>query len=318
MCTSSSCVTSGGMKAATTLSTSGSAKAASSAAANSSAEACGGSETGPCVTAQPPADARARTQRPEGVGVADDRDTVALRERLVERQLGDVEELVDVLDPDDAGLSQQRVERLRGHVGDTGAVSGWGGEARHPRAHDDDGLDRRERAGDARELARVAHRLEVEADGVGLLVVDPVLHEVVARDVDAVAGRREHRDAEAAAGRRGEHRDAERTALGEEAEATRLGDDRGERRVEAHRRVVVDDPEAVGARRCACRRGALDDGASPAGGLPPRPPRRSPADRTRSALTPALPQSLTTSMACAAGTTTMARSTGSGTSWMLG
>ena len=41
------------MNAATTLSTSGSAKAASSAAANSSADACGGSDTGPCVTFRP-------------------------------------------------------------------------------------------------------------------------------------------------------------------------------------------------------------------------------------------------------------------------
>ena len=51
---------------------------------------------------------------------------------------------------------------------------------------------------------------------------------------------------------------------------------------------------------------------------PSSPASAKPAERTSSALTPALPQSLTTSMACAAGTTTMARSTGSGTSWMLG
>ncbi len=62
---------------------------------------------------QAPADAGARAERPEGVGVADDGDAVTLGQRLVEGQLRDVEELVDVLDADDAGLAQQGVERLR-------------------------------------------------------------------------------------------------------------------------------------------------------------------------------------------------------------
>ena len=41
-------------------------------------------------------------------------------QRLVDDQLGDVEQLVDVLDPDDAGLPQHRVERLGRHVGRRG------------------------------------------------------------------------------------------------------------------------------------------------------------------------------------------------------
>ncbi len=156
------------------------------------------------------------------------------------------------------------------------------------------GLTCRERPGDPGELARVAHRLEVEADGVGLLVVDPVLHEVVARDVDAVARRGEDRDAEAASRGRGEHCDAEGAALGEEARADR---DRGMTEASVAlsrtRGVVVDEAEAVGAddriparrtrrRSFSCRR------------TPSSPASAKPAERTSSALTPALPQSLTT------------------------
>ena len=155
------------MKAATTLSTSGSAKAASSAVGELLGRRLRQQRDRPVRHLEAPADAGARAERAEGVGVADDGDAVARRQRLVEGQLGDVEELVDVLDADDAGLAQQRVERLRRHVGDAGAVTGRGGEARDARADDDDRLDRRELPGDAGELARVAHRLEVEADGVG-------------------------------------------------------------------------------------------------------------------------------------------------------
>ena len=81
--------------------------------------------------------------------------------------------------------------------------------------HDDDGFAQRELPRDTRELARVADRFEVEADGVGVVVVDPVLQEVVAGDVDAVAGGSEIGQAEATPSGAREHGDAERTALRE-------------------------------------------------------------------------------------------------------
>ena len=145
--------------------------------------------------------------------------------------------------------------------------------------HDDDRLDQRQVARDAGELARVAHRLQVEADRAGGVVVDPVLHEVVAGDVDPVAGRPEGRDAQVAAGGRREHRDAERPGLGEQAELPVRRQGRGERGVEPHGRVVVDQPEGVRARRRACRRCGPGAAARPAAAPRRGPPRRSPRTR---------------------------------------
>src|SRR5699024_5081551 len=91
-----------------------------------------------------------------------------------------------------------------------------------------------------------AHRLQVEADGVGPVVLDPVLHEVVAGDVDPVARRGEDGDAEVATGGRVEVGDGQGTTLGEEAEVTRPRDGRGQGGGEADLGVVVDQAEGVG------------------------------------------------------------------------
>ena len=56
---------------------------------------------------------------------------------------------------------------------------------------------------------------------MGVDVVDPELHEVVAGDIHPVAGRRKDRDAEVAPGSGGEYRDTQRAALGEEPQAPR-------------------------------------------------------------------------------------------------
>ena len=64
------------------------------------------------------------------------------------------------------------------------------------------GFRRATRPRDARELARVAERLEVEQDEVGLRVVLPPLEQVVRRDVGLVADRDERREAEPARARR--------------------------------------------------------------------------------------------------------------------
>ena len=69
--------------------------------------------------------------------------------------------------------------------------------------HRHDRLRPRDAAREARELARVPERLEVQQDHVGVGIVLPVLEEVVAAHVGLVAHRHERRDAEARVTRRG-------------------------------------------------------------------------------------------------------------------
>src|SRR5690606_34244731 len=97
---------------------------------------------------------------------------------------------VGVLDPDDTTLGQHLGERLGALAGGPHRVTGDSVATGAALDHDHR-LHGRQLPGDPGELARVAHRLQVETDHRGGVVVDPVLHEVVARDVDAVAGRRE-------------------------------------------------------------------------------------------------------------------------------
>ena len=72
-------------------------------------------------------------QGAQRVGVADDRDAVAGGQRLVGHELGDVEELVDVLDPDDAGLPEHRVEHLGPGLGLAHPVARRHAEGARPR-----------------------------------------------------------------------------------------------------------------------------------------------------------------------------------------
>src|SRR6185503_18092928 len=109
----------------------------------------------------------------------------------------------------------------------------------------EDRLPLRELPRERREAARVAEGLEVEEDDVRALVLEPVLEEVVARDVRLVADRREHAEAEAEALRVLEERRAERAGLRHERDAAldRLGAREG--RVHAVGGLGVDDAHAV-------------------------------------------------------------------------
>jgi hypothetical protein len=137
-------------------------------------------------------------------------------------QLADVEHLVDVVDPDHPRLAEQRVDggRRRPALPDQVTVRHRAGP---PGLHDDDRLLPGQPAGDPGELAGVPDRLEVEQDGVGVPVVLPVLHQVVAADVDAVAGRHERRDPHAAPDHVVQQGHAQRAGLREEADPAARG-----------------------------------------------------------------------------------------------
>ena len=139
---------------------------------------------------------RWRGSRPSGV--ADDGHAMSARQRLGAQHQRHVEQLVEGVDADDAGLAEQGVD------GDVGAGHRRGVRRRRPYAggrstalHRDDRLAARDPPGDAGELARVAERLEVQQDHVGAGVVLPVLEQVVAADVGLVADRDEAGHAEA-------------------------------------------------------------------------------------------------------------------------
>lgn len=132
-----------------------------------------------------------------------------------------------------------------------------GGDAAVPGALDDDQrLGGGGAAGEAGELAGVADGLQVHQRDVGVRVVVPVLHDVVAGDVGAVARRDEGGDAgrvgdavgaAAVAVEGGEQGDADGAGLGEQADAAGHGEFGGEGGVEPGLGGGVDDAEGVGA-----------------------------------------------------------------------
>ena len=130
------------------------------------------------------------------------------------------------------------------------------------------------RAREAAELARVAERLQVEEDELGLLVVLPPLEQVVRRDVGLVADRDERREAEPALGRLLEQREAERAALRREADAARRQRARREGRVQAERRRRRS--RGSSGRRAARRARGRARAAAPAARALRARPRRSP------------------------------------------
>ena len=192
-----------------------------------------------------PAECCLRGERAQRVRVADDGDALSGGQRLVDHQLRDVEQLVDVLHADDAGLPEHRPERTRRYVGLADPVAGRSAVRGDSRGDGDHRLPLGQAAGDPGELARVADRLEVEAHGGGVVVVDPVLHEVVAGDVDAVARGGEVGDAQAATVGRCEHGDPQRAALREQPQTAGTGQPGGQRGVEQDLGVGVDQPERV-------------------------------------------------------------------------
>ena len=112
--------------------------------------------------------------------------------------------------------------------------------------HRDHRLGAADAAGQPGELARVAEALQVQQDDLGGRVGGPVLQQVVAADVGAVAGRDEGGQPEVAAAGPLEQRDPERAGLGEEPDPAAAGDHRRQAGVEPHLGVGVDDAEAVG------------------------------------------------------------------------
>ena len=175
--------------------------------------------------------------------------------------------------------STPRRSRERGGVRAGGACAGAGSAA--PHRHDR--LRARDAARDARELARVAERLEVQQHDVGLRVVLPVLEQVVRRDVGLVADRDEARQAEAARVRLLEQREAERAALRRERDAARRERAARERRVQARRGDAM--PRQLGPiRRAPCARTSASSSSWRA--APSAPVSAKPAEITHSARTP--------------------------------
>jgi hypothetical protein len=122
----------------------------------------------------------------ERVRRADDGDPPAGGQRLVGEQLRRLEQL-----------------RQRGHAHDAcGGEQRADGDVALPAAalERDDRLGAADLAGDAGELAGVAEAAQVEHDHLGALVGAPVLQQVVAGDVGAVADRHERRQPERAPG----------------------------------------------------------------------------------------------------------------------
>ncbi len=182
-------------------------------------------------------------QQAERVGVGDERDPRPRGQRLVGQQLAHVEELDEVVHPDQPGLVEQRADRGVGQAELLGRVAGGGAAA----LDHDDGLATGDAPGQPGELARVSERLQVEQDHLGGVVLLPVLQQVVARDVGPVAGRDERRDAHAALRHPLQERGAERARLAEEAHPPPARHGGGEGGVEPDGGVGVGDAEAVGA-----------------------------------------------------------------------
>ena len=111
--------------------------------------------------------------------------------------------------------------------------------------HGHDRLGPRHLAGDAAELARVAERLQVQEDDVGVGVVLPVAQEVVAGHVGLVADGDERRDAQAPRPQLLDDGGADRARLGGQADAAGQRIDVGERGVQPDLGRRVDDAEAV-------------------------------------------------------------------------
>ena len=128
-----------------------------------------------------------------------------------------------------------------------GGVAGGRGPRRTTAAHRHDRLLLGQAPGQTGELARVAQGLQILQDDLGGRVLLPVLHEVVAGHVGAVARGHERGQSHAPVGDPLQDGAAQRAGLGEEADGAGRGQVRGEGGVEGDRRVGVGDAQAVGA-----------------------------------------------------------------------
>ena len=109
---------------------------------------------------------------------------VALGQRLLAQDLGEVEEVADAVGTQHAGAAEGRVEDLVGAGQRAGVRSGGTrGFLGAAGLHHDDRLLQRHLADGRQERARVAHGLHVDDDGVGVGVVAEVVDEVAPADV---------------------------------------------------------------------------------------------------------------------------------------
>ncbi|GAA1319296.1 hypothetical protein GCM10009647_050860 [Streptomyces sanglieri] len=205
----------------------------------------GGGEVEGRARAQPLGEAGVVREEAERLGVAEDRDPGAGRKRLVGEEEPRVDHLGHRVDPDHARLPHQRRDRRVRDPADRHRVAGRGGTAVPGALHHDHRLHRRRAPREAGELAGVAERFQVQQGDVGVGVLVPVLEEVVARDVGTVARGDEGGQARAAPVEPGEQRDADRSGLGEQADASGGGRLGGERGVQPDRFGVVDHAEGV-------------------------------------------------------------------------
>ncbi len=159
------------------------------------------------------------TEDAEPACVRQHSDAPAARRRLPGEEHRGVRELLERVRLDHARLPEERLDRGR-RSGERGGMGSGRAlpDRRPPALHRQNRLLPRDAAGEARKLARVPERLQVEQDQVGLRIVLPVLEQVVRRDVSLVADRDEGRQPQAARRSLLQHGEPERAALGREAD----------------------------------------------------------------------------------------------------
>ena len=130
------------------------------------------------------------------------------------QQRRDVEQFLERVGTNDAGLPEERVDdrvarRQRAGVRRSRARA----SLRSARLDRHDRLEPRDPARNLGELARVPEALEIQQDDVGAGILRPVLNEIVARDISLVADGHERREADVQLPRVVENRDPQRAAL---------------------------------------------------------------------------------------------------------
>ncbi|CAM4232204.1 hypothetical protein NONI108955_15615 [Nocardia ninae] len=168
--------------------------------------------------------------------VADNRQPGTAGQRLIPEQRGAVEQLRDGVDLHDSRLRKQVSHDRAVHI-----ARRLGGVA--TAAHRDDRLGPGHPARDPGELARVTETLQVEQHHIGIRVGVPILEQVVAGHVGAVAGRHERRQPEIPGRGLTEDGRPQRPGLTEEPDPPAAGQHRCQRRVERHLRIGVHDAE---------------------------------------------------------------------------
>ena len=181
------------------------------------------------LRAQPLGQAGVVREQRQRLGVAEDGDARAGRQRLGGQQQTGVDQLGDRVDADHAGLAHQGGDGAVGDADRGHGVAGRGGAVVPGPLGDHDRFDGGGAAGEPGEFARVADGLQIQDHDVGVRVVVPVLEQVVAGDVGAVAGRDEGGDTGdtavtgAARMQSAEQGDADGTGLGEQADVAGAG-----------------------------------------------------------------------------------------------